>query len=105
MEKINFVKKVDLLQKTVKDFIGKKLKTNSFLQKYEELYSYLFLENENYTLNHISEDEAGIFDEIHAEINLFEPNINYRKEHPSYIDEEQLRKNIRSILQKVKNHK
>lgn len=94
--------KIEELLKIIEKFINYKIDTIEFKEIYENKYEELFLINEKAAINYIGEKMAYLFDDIHTEINFFEPYEKLRKEHKNYIDEKQLLNNVKIVYNKIK---
>lgn len=100
---MNVNKKIEELEKIVHDFVHSLINAKDFVDMYEKLYEKLFLKKEKKPSTIIEENVFSIFDDIHAEVNYYEPNKKYRKEHSSYFDEKKLRKNVTKLYKKLKS--
>jgi len=93
-------KKIKTLLKLVEKFLELKMNAIEFEKKYEKLYSELLFKNSFEEINNNFNDFLA---DVHAEINYFEPNEEYRKEHSSYLDEKQLRKRVTKLYKKLRS--
>lgn len=92
-------KKIKALLNLVEAFLEFKIKAIEFEKKYEKLYNELLSKD---SLNKINNDLNDFLADVHADINYFEPNEEYRKEHSSYLDEDKIRKNVTILYKKFK---